>query len=58
MDNLKVTNNRDLIRKILLTILSLSEDYNSEFNMAKVLDLENISEYERDVLIKILGETV
>ncbi len=58
MDILKVTNNRDLVRKILITILSLSENYNSEFNMAKVLDLENISEYEREVLIKTLRETV
>ncbi len=58
MDILKVTNNRDLVRKILITILSLSENYNSEFNMAKVLDLENISEYEREVLIKALRETV
>ena len=58
MDNLKVTNNRDLVRKILPTILSLSEDYNSEFNMAKMLDLENILEYKREFLIKILRETV
>ena len=52
MDILKVTNNRnnrDLVRKILITILSLSEDYNSEFNLAKILDLESISEYEREV---------
>ncbi len=58
MDFLKVTNNRDLVRKLLITILSLFENYNSEFNLAKVIDLENISEYEREVLIKTLKEVV
>ena len=38
--------------------MSLFENYNSEFNLAEAIDLENISEYEREVLIKTLRETV